>query len=86
MTKMGRATVALQIPERGGGSRGLNQGRLSTMGNAHLTQVPEELLHASAEEVCGPLLCGSGIRNALWLCAFSELWQLILDVLHLLFV
>eukprot|EP00913_Durusdinium_trenchii_P029950 g28066.t1 len=28
-------------------------------------EVPEELLHASAEEVCGPLLCGSGIRNAL---------------------
>ncbi|CAK9003854.1 Uncharacterized protein SCF082_LOCUS7933 [Durusdinium trenchii] len=36
-----------------------------TLGNS-LGYVPEELLHASAEEVCGPLLCGSGIRNALF--------------------
>jgi len=47
-------------------------------------QVPEELMTAAPETVCGELLSGAGIRNAMWLCALSELWQLVLDVVHLL--
>lgn len=47
-------------------------------------QVPQELLTVSPESVCGDLLSGAGIRNAMWLSAFSEFWQLLLDVAHLL--
>ncbi|CAE7485165.1 unnamed protein product [Symbiodinium necroappetens] len=47
-------------------------------------EVEEALLTASPEDVCGPLLAGAGIRNALWLCALRELWQLCLDIVHLL--
>ncbi|CAK9080403.1 unnamed protein product [Durusdinium trenchii] len=54
-----------------------------------VVQVPEEFIAAARspdllEAVCGPLLSGSGIRNGLWICAFRELWQLVLDLLHLL--
>ena len=33
----------------------------------------EELLTASPESVCGDLLSGAGIRNAMWLSALSHL-------------
>eukprot|EP00438_Fugacium_kawagutii_P035162 Skav230716 [mRNA] locus=scaffold715:216443:227001:- [translate_table: standard] len=43
-----------------------------------------ELLSADPESICGSLQSGAGIRNALWLCAFREFWQLMLDLAHLL--
>ncbi|CAJ1410041.1 unnamed protein product [Effrenium voratum] len=46
-------------------------------------EVEEQVLTSPLESVCGPLLAGAGVRAALWLCAFRELWQLILDLLHL---
>jgi len=37
--------------------------------------VPQELLTVSPESVCGDLLSGAGIRNAMWLSAFSHSGQ-----------
>ena len=47
-----------------------------------VVQLPEELLTAEAEEVCGPTIRGGTLRDVMWLCAFMELWQLVLDITH----
>ena len=39
----------------------------------HLTLRLQELMTAEPERVCGELLSGAGIRNAMWLCAFRTL-------------
>ena len=39
----------------------------------HLTLRLQELMTAEPERVCGELLSGAGIRNAMWLCALRTL-------------
>lgn len=46
------------------------------------SQVPEELLTAEVEEICGPTISGGTLREVMWLCAFMEFWQLVLDITH----
>jgi len=49
-----------------------------------ILHVSDELLEPGAENiVCGSLVEGLGIREGLWFCAATQLWQLILDIMHI---
>lgn len=49
-------------------------------------ELPQEVFEpGAAEKLCGKLVEGAGIRDGMWICAFTQLKELLLDALHIPF-